>query len=192
MILVLCGKTGTGKTTVAKKLEKRGYERIVTYTTRPKRERLEVEGVDYHFLSTMDFYARSKEGFFLETEAYTDDKGIVRFYGSAKSDYERASDKNKVVILTPAGIKQLKKTSLNFRIVYLDVPESLCLERALKRGGETMDGLKTRLDIDEKRFRVMDEEELYDIWIPIDRGMTADQITDIILRELGRQWFDKS
>ena len=51
MIIVLVGKTASGKTTVANELCKHhGYKRIVTYTTRPMRKN-EVQDVDYHFIS---------------------------------------------------------------------------------------------------------------------------------------------
>ena len=47
-LIVLCGYSGSGKTTIANVLqEKYGYHRIITYTTRPKREQ-EVNGKDYH------------------------------------------------------------------------------------------------------------------------------------------------
>ena len=55
MIIVLVGKTASGKTTVANELCKNhGYKRIITYTTRPMREN-EIQDVDYHFISDEQF-----------------------------------------------------------------------------------------------------------------------------------------
>lgn len=45
--IFLIGPQGSGKTTLAKELERRGYEQILAYTTRPPRDN-EIEGVDYH------------------------------------------------------------------------------------------------------------------------------------------------
>lgn len=65
-MLVLVGKTCSGKSTVAKILEDKGYRRIVTYTTRPKRAG-EIDGTDYHFITAEDFLKRRENGFFAET-----------------------------------------------------------------------------------------------------------------------------
>ena len=37
MLIGLCGKSGTGKSTIAKEIEALGYNRVVTDTTRPPR-----------------------------------------------------------------------------------------------------------------------------------------------------------
>lgn len=38
MVYTICGKTSSGKDSVLRELTKRGYKRIVSYTTRPPRE----------------------------------------------------------------------------------------------------------------------------------------------------------
>ena len=43
----VCGKMCSGKDTVVKRLINKGFKKVVTYTTRPKR-RGETDGVDYH------------------------------------------------------------------------------------------------------------------------------------------------
>lgn len=53
-MIILTGKSGSGKTTVARELEKHGFKRAVTCTTRPRRTG-EEDGVDYHFLSSKQF-----------------------------------------------------------------------------------------------------------------------------------------
>ena len=63
MIIVLVGRTASGKSTVAKELEKHGFERIITYTTREKRPN-EVEDVDYHFIDNQKFLDMAEVGFF--------------------------------------------------------------------------------------------------------------------------------
>ena len=52
--IFLIGPQGSGKTTLAKELERRGYEQIIAYTTRPPRDN-EIEGVDYHFVTDAEF-----------------------------------------------------------------------------------------------------------------------------------------
>ena len=48
--IIIAGRMDSGKTTVERELTARGYRRIVTYTTRPRR-RDETQDVDYHFIS---------------------------------------------------------------------------------------------------------------------------------------------
>ena len=66
-IVILSGPSGVGKDTLieAWKAKNANVERVVTYTTRPKREG-EVDGIDYHFVSTRDFLEMALAGEFLE------------------------------------------------------------------------------------------------------------------------------
>ena len=50
MLLIIGGKSGSGKDSVVKEFEKNGWKKIIKYTNRPKREG-EIDGVDYHFVS---------------------------------------------------------------------------------------------------------------------------------------------
>ena len=54
MLAILIGKTCSGKTSIAEALTRRGYKKIVTYTSRPKREH-EIHGVDYYFVTQEEF-----------------------------------------------------------------------------------------------------------------------------------------
>ena len=54
-MIFIAGKTCSGKTRIVSELCKKfGYKKIVTYTTRPIRDK-EVDGVDYHFISEEEF-----------------------------------------------------------------------------------------------------------------------------------------
>lgn len=67
LLLVLAGPAGVGKSTLCDRLvaEDRGFERVVTATTRPPRPN-EVNGRDYHFLTEAEFDTRVAHGDFLE------------------------------------------------------------------------------------------------------------------------------
>ena len=53
-IICILGKSGSGKSSVEKKLESIGYKRIISYTTRKPRGN-EKDGKEYHFVSREDF-----------------------------------------------------------------------------------------------------------------------------------------
>ena len=95
-MVILAGKTCTGKTTLAENLVKRGMKKIVTYTTRPMRAG-EADGIDYHFIKEPEFQKLSKSGFFAEETSYDASFGHCS-YGSAKEDFSDP-DGNKVIIL---------------------------------------------------------------------------------------------
>jgi guanylate kinase len=145
--VVLAGGMGSGKTTLAKEMERRGFRRIITYTTRPPRKG-EVNGVDYHFISNEEFQAKLDADFFAEATAYNAVGGRW-FYGSDKKDYNAPDDT--VIILNPQGVINL---SVPVFLVYLDPHESVLKARALQRGDNPQE-VERRLFNDRLYFEEM-------------------------------------
>lgn len=135
MIFIIVGPMASGKTTISKQLEEEfGLERIVTYTTRPKRAK-EKDGVDYNFITEEEFDAMEKLGYFAETTEYNADFGYCR-YGSTVESYR--GDQNKIIVLNPKGVltvlKELQKEDVQPIVIWLDINEETRVQRALKRG----------------------------------------------------------
>lgn len=62
-MLILMGRTASGKTLVRDKLVKNhGFNSVVTYTTRPMRKD-EIPDVTYHYISEEDFLQKVESGF---------------------------------------------------------------------------------------------------------------------------------
>ena len=131
-VICLVGQIASGKTTLARYLEQNGFERIVTYTTRPPREG-ESDGKDYIFLPESDFIERLEEGFFAEHTDYNAEFGHV-YYGTSKESLETPGDIHKVIVLNPAGIMALKEARYDIFVVYLDFDQETLMRRALARG----------------------------------------------------------
>lgn len=124
-MIVIVGESASGKSTLAKKYEDwLDFKRIVTYTTREPRQNKK-EGVDYHFIDDAEFERLNKEGFFAETAEYNGWK-----YGSAKKDYVT----NAVAVLTPRGLRSVKRNGVKCTSIYLDVPRRDRLAKCLNRG----------------------------------------------------------
>lgn len=148
MIIVLFGKTCSGKTTVAKALGKEGFEKVVTVTTRKKRPG-EIMGRDYIFVTQDIFDAMEDRGEFAETASYvmTGDRHVS--YGSLKKDYE--SREKKVIILTPSGLKAVRKAGIPVFAVYVSLDDDIIRERLVSRGDDPAEA-KRRLSADDADF----------------------------------------
>lgn len=130
MIIVLLGASGSGKSTIENILsDNYGYEKIISYTTRPQRLG-ETNGKDYHFIDNETFKEALNKKLFAEYDEYSQE----RFYGTLKSDYLRG---NKVVVLTPNGLRQLKKNCKDDDIftVYVDASLGTRVKRYIDRCG---------------------------------------------------------
>lgn len=149
-MIVLIGESASGKTTLEKELSKRGYDRIVSYTTRPIRERdNEVDGVDYHFISEKQFLSLMRTGFFAECTNYND-----WYYGIAKED---CLD-NSVVVVEPYGFRQLQKLEgLNIQSFYIKTSWQTRLKRMIDRGDNLMEMFR-RVVSDMGVFQGIDNE----------------------------------
>ena len=120
MIIVLVGKTASGKTTVANELCKHhGYKRIITYTTRPMRKN-EVQDVDYHFISDEQFNKMVENNEFTEYKRYNTAHGVWS-YGSVVTLEQELSDDCYVIILTSQGLRNLSRKMSRYIAFYLNV-----------------------------------------------------------------------
>lgn len=146
-MIILTGECGCGKSSIEKVLvEKYGYEKTISYTTKC-REGNEVDGIDYNFISFDDFTEKYNNGFFVECGSSNS-----IFYGTTKKQYNN----NTVCILTPHGLKQIKKNlkNKNFDIhtFYIKIPRRDRLIKMLQRGD----------DIDEIIKRDKEDNDIYD------------------------------
>ena len=119
MVVVLLGASGSGKSTIENELSvHHGFEKIVSYTTRQPREN-EENGRDYYFIDNDTFEEILSRDLFAEYDEYSQN----RLYGTLKSDY--IDGENKVAVLTPNGLRQLKKNCHNEDIFTVLVEASL-------------------------------------------------------------------
>ena len=110
MLLILCGKTASGKNTYRETLMQRNpfWHRAVSHTTRPMRDG-EKNHLQYHFVENIPFITMAIQNFFIETtdyrlSDYTDDKW---YYGLSKSEVH--GNKVSLAILNQDGVKNAVK-----------------------------------------------------------------------------------
>ena len=149
MLVVLIGKTCSGKDTIAKKLIDKGWEKVVTYTTRPMRSG-EIDGKTYHFITDKEFKDKIKSNFFTEYKSYNSANSSIWYYGSALKDNYNSN--NHIIILTPEGYKDLLKTKIPHISVYIHANNETITQR-LKKRGDNKNEAERRLQQDNIDFK---------------------------------------
>lgn len=149
-MIIIIGKTASGKDTILNELIKHGYHKMVVYTSRPMRTG-EVQGKTYHFISEDKFLDMIRKGLFLEYKSYKTIDGTW-YYGSLIEDYEN-SDNNTVAIMNPYGYKELlEKTNIPHKAIYIYTNNPTIKERLAKRGDKKEEADR-RLKQDNKDFK---------------------------------------
>lgn len=142
-MLVLVGKSGSGKTSVEDYLIKNhNFVRAISHTTRKKRVN-DIDGVNYFFVSRDEMERLESDGQLAEKIVQLDN-----IYALVKEQCQN----DRIVAVAPEGLKQLvTHNDLNILSIYLDVNGDVRRERMLGRG-DSLESVNTRLIADEEVF----------------------------------------
>ena len=152
MLRIILGKTCAGKDQIVNTLiSDYGYQKLVTYTTRPMRPG-EQPGKTYHFISEQEFQEKITHNFFLEYKLYNTANGTW-YYGSAKEDYKKVGSKT-VIILTPEGYRDFlnKLPHVKHVSIYIYANNKTIKNRLMKRGDKREEASR-RLVHDNEDFK---------------------------------------
>ncbi|HUV73084.1 MAG TPA: guanylate kinase, partial [Anaerolineae bacterium] len=146
LIVLLVAPSGAGKSTIIDGVisEVRNLERIVTYTTRPKRPG-EVEGLEYHFVTTEEFERLKAAGQLAEWQAFYGHQ-----YGSSRARLESAIARGLGLIGAYdvlGSVELMSKYPRNATTIFVLPPSVEELRRRLveRYGAETEEG-RVRLE----------------------------------------------
>lgn len=167
--IVLIGKQGSGKTTLAKALGLVGFTRVISCTTRPRRSN-EINGVDYSFLTDEAFNAIA--GDLVAVRSYKTVYGEWR-YGIDLRDIN--ADGPTVCILDPDGYLEIRDQIKDRFVIYVDPPRDVRINRVLTRGDDPEEVARREED-DETMFGYFDAryQELCDLRIAQERSIEED------------------
>ena len=139
-VVVISGKTCSGKTfTLEKMLQTQNYTKLVTTTTRPRRD-TEISGHDYNFITSDLAEHYINHNFFVESNVHGG-----QLYGLTKNELNEklASGKTPCVILTPNGLapykELLKPYGVGVLSFYIDCPEDILFTRLAERTKRDLD-----------------------------------------------------
>lgn len=164
-MIELIGKNASGKTFIANELGKRGYNKVIGYTTRPMREN-EIDKVDYNFITKREFE------YMLDNNQFIDYK--IRngnYYGISKNGITNTS------IITSGNSDLIEKaTGFDVYKIYLDANLKTRYTRMVKRNKE--DNLFDR--IHSENFSFLDNFQALFIDNNIDNTSIIDYIESVI------------
>jgi guanylate kinase len=181
-IVIVSGPSGTGKTTVMRRVFEHARVPLaasVSATTRPPRAG-ETDGVDYHFLSKEQFDRRRRDGLFLECfEVF----GSGHWYGTLESEVATGLAAGKWVVLEidVQGALAVMRRYPEAISIFLQPGSVAELERRLRcRGTETEEAIQRRLAQAKAEFAQADRYRYQVVNDVVDRA--ADEICSILLR----------
>ena len=150
IMVILSSPSGVGKTTLTKKIQQKyhSFKISVSHTTRSPRTN-EVDGVDYHFVSTKRF-----EDLINKKEFYEYAKIFENYYGTLKKNVDQTIKSNDILFdIDWQGTKQLSKfKNLKIIKIFLITENKEELKKRLTKRNQN-----TKEEID-KRFKAFDED----------------------------------
>ena len=151
---VVAAPSGTGKTTVCKKLVERDSQISfsVSHTTRTRREG-EADGSDYFFVDEKEFQRLIEAGAFLEWAVYNSNH-----YGTSWKAIEQPLRQGRDMLLEieVQGAEQVRERRPDACLIFLLPPSMKILERRLKaRGTDSKEQIQRRLNVAERELEAI-------------------------------------
>jgi guanylate kinase len=155
---VVAAPSGTGKTTVCRRVVERD-DRIffsVSHTTRRKREG-EVDGRDYFFVDEPEFRRMVAEDKFLEWAEYN-----AHLYGTSWTAIDRGLGAGRELLLEieVQGARQVRARRPDARLIFLLPPSMEELKRRLQgRGTDSAEEVRRRLEVANRELEAIGDFE---------------------------------
>lgn len=144
-VMTITGPSGSGKSTLESRLEKQGFSRIISTTTRLPRPG-EKDGVNYHFVSEAEFHSMVNRGMMAESVEFHGN-----YYGIQIDHLREVMEEGKpvVIVVEPEGLKQIRETcatnNWSHHAVFVTGPTAMLADRIMRRemaeGGDVQRGV---------------------------------------------------
>lgn len=179
-LFVISGPSGVGKTTLASVMfaklgRTHNLSRVITYTTKSPRVG-EQNGVDYHFISVLEFESKLASGFFIEYS-----KAYGHYYGSPKSIItELGFGKSFLLVVDKLGAQSIKRQYQPAVLIWLTPPSIAELAKRLgNRATDSVVEIEKRLLIARDELATSAEKTQFDYII--ENNELAKSISNLLL-----------
>ena len=167
-LYLISGPSGSGKTTLMKET---GKNKIVTMTTRPKREG-EIEGVDYYFVTREEFESLLDNKQVIEYHLYENG----HYYGLTKEVLtSQIKEESAYIIVEFEGMKKYKTIYPNATSVFIYAELEHVKKQLIQRGGDPTD-INQRIN---GYVEEIQHAHLYDVLIKNEYGKFAETVEKI-------------
>lgn len=178
MLLVISGPSGVGKTTITRAIERGIPDAVfsVSATTRQQTS-VDVDGVDYTFLSIERFHELEDAGAFLETAEFAGNK-----YGTPREPVEAQLQRGRLVILEidVQGAQAVKEQMPDaFGLFILPPSEDTLLKRLRTRKREDESVIQRRFAEAKREIETARSCSAYDVFL------VNDDLEDTITEAVG-------
>lgn len=162
MLMIITGKSASGKDTIKKELVKKDYEPVLSLTTRQPREG-EKYGLDYIY--TVNEYF---ESLLEQDKLYESRKAGNIYYGTLKSDLDMVKhnpEKNYIMIKDLEGAEDIIDYigQKNVFVAYIDVSDDIRKKRASIRNDFSEEKWNERVESDNKQFTHENIDKVVDV-----------------------------
>ncbi|KAL2059128.1 hypothetical protein ABVK25_000420 [Lepraria finkii] len=160
--IVISGPSGSGKSTILTRLFKDHPDTFgfsVSHTTRNPRSG-EQDGREYNFTNQETFLKLVDDAGFIEHAKFGSN-----YYGTSIKAVKSVAETGRICVLDieMEGVKQVKKTDLNARFLFLSPPSLEILEQRLRgRGTDSDDAVRQRLEQAKNEMAFGKEEGVWD------------------------------
>jgi guanylate kinase len=151
--VIVSAPSGAGKTTIVRRLMDAlpQLEFSVSATSRPRRDD-EVEGRDYHFITSEEFKRRTQEGDFMEWEEVYPG----RYYGTLRAEIDAIWERGRSPIFdvdVVGGLRLKEIFGVRALALFIAPPSIEALKERLRaRGTESPDALQVRFEKAEREM----------------------------------------
>jgi guanylate kinase len=178
-LIVLCGPSGVGKSTISRRLaEEHGVTYIVSATTRQKRDG-DDKGKIYDHIAKQEFFRRLDHDEFLEyAQVYGD------YYGTPKREALAclAAGRDVLLEIDVQGALQVRYQYPDTLMIFVLPPDEQTLEqRLIERGRDTADDIQKRFRQAKREIHMAKGSRAFDYMvINDDLDRAVDEIIKII------------
>ncbi|MCE5223327.1 guanylate kinase [bacterium] len=189
-LIVISGPSGVGKKTVVEAVLEKSDQFVLSVSATTRKPRTgEVNGVDYHFLTTQQFREKIKENAFVEWAKVHD-----QYYGTLIDNLEQAKKRRQHLVLEidVQGAMAIKKKYGEKALLIFILPP--CFEdlivRLHNRGTELEEEIEKRIETAKLEIQVANE---YDYRVINDEvARAAAEIIQIVESSERRKKYEKS